>query len=331
MVKCKFCDEYHLELKKEKRTANIKGKLIKYDAEYYFCPELEESFEDGELINKNLNNARNNYRELAGLLTTHEIVAVREHLGLSQRDLAILLGMGEASISRIESKVIQDKTTDDSIRRISEDPMFLLEKLESNKEKLGKKYEKVRSLLNLEEEVCIYSKKILDVNYYSIKDQALITGNRSLNLEKVENIIIFFTKNCRNVFKTKLNKLMWFSDFLNYKERETSITGLAYTHMTFGAVPVGVDEILKCFKNIKIEERENIDFGFIYNEITPIGEFNYDLFSKDEIKVLEKVAKKFKNFGNREISDYMHEEEAYVKTNPKEYISYSFAKNLREF
>jgi hypothetical protein len=60
-MKCKLCDEYHLELKKENRTANVKGELIEYEAEYYFCPELEEAFEDGELINKNLNNARYKY------------------------------------------------------------------------------------------------------------------------------------------------------------------------------------------------------------------------------------------------------------------------------
>lgn len=38
-----------------------------------------------------------------------EIVAIRESYGLSQVDLAKLLGWGEATISRYESKAIQDE------------------------------------------------------------------------------------------------------------------------------------------------------------------------------------------------------------------------------
>ena len=44
-----------------------------------------------------------------GLLTSDEIVAIRESHGLSQADLAKLLGWGEATISRYESKAIQDE------------------------------------------------------------------------------------------------------------------------------------------------------------------------------------------------------------------------------
>lgn len=44
-----------------------------------------------------------------GLLTSDEIVAIRESYGLSQVDLAKLLGWGEATISRYESKAIQDE------------------------------------------------------------------------------------------------------------------------------------------------------------------------------------------------------------------------------
>ncbi|MGL4946663.1 MAG: hypothetical protein ACRC4X_03215, partial [Cetobacterium sp.] len=80
----------------------------------------------------------------------------------------MLLGMGEITITRIENKVIQDKSTDDSIRRIAVDPLFLLQKLEVNKEKLGKKYSLVKALLNQREEVAIYLKRILNIYYMEI-------------------------------------------------------------------------------------------------------------------------------------------------------------------
>lgn len=62
--------------------------------------------------NGNLLNARNSYRRAHDLLTSDQIVAIRELYGLSQVDLAKLLGWGEATISRYESKAIQDEAYD---------------------------------------------------------------------------------------------------------------------------------------------------------------------------------------------------------------------------
>ncbi|MGL5724439.1 type II TA system antitoxin MqsA family protein, partial [Cetobacterium sp.] len=246
-MRCKFCDEEHLEIRTEMREVEIKGKTISYEAQYYFCPEMDEEFEEGDLININLNRARDAYRKEVGLLTIGDIVEIREKFSLSQKDLAILLGMGEVTITRIESKIIQDKSTDDSIRRIAEDPLFLLEKLELNREKLGKKYNVIKSLLNQKEEVSIYLKRILNIYYMELSKDKNLTGNTDLNLKKIENMILYFLETCNNVYKTKLNKLMWYADFRNYQKNETSISGLVYTHRPFGAVPVGIDEMLKCF------------------------------------------------------------------------------------
>jgi putative zinc finger/helix-turn-helix YgiT family protein len=164
---CKLCDEDHLEVKTEIREAEIKGEKITYEAKYYYCPQLNEEYEDGNLINENLNKARDVYRKAVGLLTIDEIIEIRERLHLSQRDMALLPGMGEVTISRIESKIIQDKSTDDSIRRIDNDPLFFLEKLEINKEKLGKKYyiikENLKENLNVEEKINIYFNKAMDI------------------------------------------------------------------------------------------------------------------------------------------------------------------------
>ncbi|MGL4569080.1 MAG: type II TA system antitoxin MqsA family protein [Fusobacteriaceae bacterium] len=330
-MRCKFCDEEHLEIRTEMREVEIKGKTISYRAQYYFCPEMDEEFEEGELININLNRARDAYRKEVGLLTIGDIVEIREKFSLSQKDLAILLGMGEVTITRIESKIIQDKSTDDSIRRIAEDPLFLMQKLELNKEKLGKKYSAVKALLDIDEEVYIYLKKILDIYYMDLSQDSLKTGNRDLSLNKAENMILYFLTHCKNVYKTKLNKLMWFADFLNYKLKGSSISGLAYTHMPFGAVPVGIDEMLRCFKSINIEEKENEEIGYTFYEITALKKFNKKLFSPEELEVLNKVSDKFKSFGNKQISDYMHQEEAYIKTSDKQNIDYTFAGSLREF
>lgn len=331
---CDLCGEKHLEIKKEKIKIIIKGEEIEYEKEVYYCPELDEKFEDGELLNTNLNNGRDAYRKKVGLLTISDIVSIRKEFNLSQRDLAIILGMGEATISRIESKVIQDKSTDDSIRRIKEDPAFLLEKLENNREKLENNYFKIKNTLNYNADIGVYFKKIIEIAYYELEDNMNLVGNTKLNLEKIENMIIYFLNNCKNVYKTKLNKLMWFADALYYKTNGHSITGLAYSHMPFGAVPVRMDEFLKIFESfnkILIKEKENEETGNTFYEITPLCDFKQSLFNNDELNSIEKVAKKFYSFGNREISEYMHNEKAYKESLANEFIDYKLAKELREF
>jgi hypothetical protein len=240
--------------------------------------------------------------------------------------------MGEATIGRIESKVIQDRTTDDAIRRIKEDPIYLLERLEVVRDRIGEKvYKKILSKIDLEREIQTYNYKILEVKYSRYKEKSKLNGMRNLNLPKIENMIIYFIKHCKKVFKTKLNKLLWYADFKSFEVTKKGISGLVYTHQPFGAVPLGIEEILKFSENIMVEEKENTEYGSTYFEINSLGEFNETLFSHEELAALEIVAKKFKNTGNREISDYMHEEEAYIHTKNNQEINYSFAEQLKEF
>ena len=125
-MNCPLCDKTH-EIEERKRFAAItlKGDKITYEERYYFCANADENeneFETGSMTNKNLLNARNAYRVRHGLLTSDEIVAIRESYGLSQVDLARLLGWGEATISRYESKSIQDEAYDTMLRLIKDNP-----------------------------------------------------------------------------------------------------------------------------------------------------------------------------------------------------------------
>ena len=66
-----------------------------------------------------------------------QIVAIREMYGLSQVDLARLLGWGEATISRYESKAIQDEAYDNMLRIIRENPKVTLELFQKNASKFS--------------------------------------------------------------------------------------------------------------------------------------------------------------------------------------------------
>ena len=133
-MECPLCDKIH-EIEERTRIAKtiIKGEEVNYEETYYFClnsDEGENEFVTGKMENENLLNARNEYRRAHELLTSDEIVAIRESYGLSQVDLAKLLGWGEATISRYESKAIQDDAYDNMLRIVRDNPLDALELLQ---------------------------------------------------------------------------------------------------------------------------------------------------------------------------------------------------------
>lgn len=95
-MECPLCDKIH-EIEELKRiaTVTIKEDIIDYEEHFYLCQNVDEDeneFESGAMANQNLLNARNAYRVKHGLLTSDEIVSIRESYGLSQVDMSRLLG-----------------------------------------------------------------------------------------------------------------------------------------------------------------------------------------------------------------------------------------------
>ncbi|MDO4337886.1 MAG: hypothetical protein Q4C91_07330 [Eubacteriales bacterium] len=81
-MNCPLCDKIH-EVEERKRVTSIilKGEEVTYEERFYFCANADEDeneFETGAMTNENLLNARNSYRIKKGLLTSSEIVEVRE-------------------------------------------------------------------------------------------------------------------------------------------------------------------------------------------------------------------------------------------------------------
>src|SRR5208337_325611 len=55
--------------------------------------------------------------------------------------------------------------------------------------------------------------------------------------EKLINAIIFFVKNTKNCGKTKIFKLLYYLDFIHFKQTAKSVTGLTYNAFQWGPVP----------------------------------------------------------------------------------------------
>lgn len=126
------------------------------------------------------------------------------------------------------------------------------------------------------------------------------------NREKLINAIIYFLKNTKSCGKTKLFKLLYYLDFMHFRETGRSVTGLDYFAWKFGPAPKSLaDEFssppadLK--ENISIQANEN---GF--TEIKPKKKFDDTFFTKRELRILEEVAYIFKEAKAEDIVEASH-------------------------
>jgi len=157
-------------------------------------------------------------------------------------------------------------------------------------------------------------------------------GYVPFNLEKLVQMVLFFARS--GVNKTKLMKLLFYSDFVRFKRDTVSISGAAYTRLSYGPVPKDHEIMMAHLTHmdvIEIEEKVLNDEGWILMTVKAKQEFNPDVFTSEEMDVLKGVEEKFLNFGSRQISNYAHEERAWKETDPEQLINYTLATNLREF
>lgn len=62
--------------------------------------------------------------------------------------------------------------------------------------------------------------------------------------------------------------------------------------------------------------------------IQPLTEFDPDVFTKEELEVLEQVVQKYGNFNSRKIREVSQEEKGLIETNFSDVIPYHFALEL---
>ena len=135
---CPLCDKEHeVEERERLSSINIKGECVKYKEVYFECKETNEEeneFVSAKMMDENLLRARDVYRKEHNMLTSLEIKQIRQKYGVTQAEFSYMLGLGEVTITRYETKLIQDTTYDTMMKLMDKNAMFALESLEANKE-----------------------------------------------------------------------------------------------------------------------------------------------------------------------------------------------------
>ena len=173
-----------------------------------------------------------------------------------------------------------------------------------------------------------YLRKAIEAKYARFQSNQTFQGNAVLSLDKVVDVIRYFAAatGVTSLYKVKLMKLMWYSDALSYKKRGSAITGLAYQALPMGAVPIGHDSIID-LKGVPCEE---VDMGETYAYYFSLpGGSDYPALDAEDKRILDVVIARLGRMTKNEIVAFMHKEQAYTKTAPKDIILFQYAESLQ--
>ena len=139
-----------------------------------------------------------------------------------------------------------------------------------------------------------------------MKGTILIDHNR----EKLLNAWIYFSKNTRVCGKTKLFKLLYFLDFIHFRETGKSVTGLDYYAWDKGPVPQDLFHELKQ-PNKDLQEavtllEKSADEDDKLCRVIARKPFDANFFSRREMKIMKNLSFIFKDALAKDMVEITH-------------------------
>ncbi len=324
-----------MKLTKEQRSMIFRKETFDIVFHYYQCEDSREQFTSAALDELNMNQVYNQYRDKFNIPFPDEINYIRGKYGLSASKMSEILGFGVNSYRQYEAGEIPSVANAKLIQMV-DDPQNFMEMTAlcgTLDEKARGKYiqkaiflaeEKKRNIFN------IYFKEYLLGNHLA----DIYSGYRNPNFEKITEMVVYFSDKL-SPFKTKMNKLLFYADFLMFKQSCFSISGMRYKAIEMGPVPINFQSIFEYLANKDEIDIFTTEFpqGYIGEQFKSKNDrpFRAELFSENELNVLEKVATVFKPTSTNEMIELSHLEEAWKKNEKnKSVISYEYAFDLNQ-
>ena len=322
---CPFCDK-KAKLENSITEKEFKKSKFKIREFYYKCDFCSEEFTTTKSDEITINQVYNQYREKNGIPFPEELVSLRFKYNLSAQKMSRILGLGINTYSNYEKGEIPSMANAKLINSAKRPEVFLSYLVQTKEVFTDKAYIKVvkhvKELLdNNDNDFFIY-------NFNWFQNPNRYTGYSVPNKDKLSNLLLFLISRSNPDYndKLKLNKLMFYVDFINYKNTGKSITGLSYRAIPYGPVPTNYDFIFAYFT----EKEKLIEPEFIQSQnsrviecFKALKEFDLSIFNKEELETIYQVVKFFKDFSSWKLVDLSHKERAWIELNStSEIVSY---------
>ncbi|MFN8776574.1 MAG: type II toxin-antitoxin system antitoxin SocA domain-containing protein [Flavobacteriales bacterium] len=287
-----------------------------------------------ELDEINYTQLLNKYRSKHNLPFPEEIKGIREKYQLSAAKMSEILGLGVNSFRQYEAGEVPS-TSIGKLIQMSADPI------------------KFKELINLCDSIDEDTRsKIItrindhvgsgegDLQWIKIDDYfaghirpSEFTGYRKPNLERFAHMIIRFSEKL-SPWKTQLNKLLFYADFLHYKRYATSISGCQYAAIQMGPVPKRFETVFD-----ELATKDYFDVWYTQFQDGNYGEqfkarndhpFDSTLFSEQELATMDQVIESLGKLKRPVLVEISHKEKGWIDNHEsKGLIEYGYAFDLK--
>ncbi|MBQ7774115.1 MAG: DUF4065 domain-containing protein [Bacteroidales bacterium] len=313
----------------DKRTWTFRGEKFGYIHSSWYCADSGEYFTSDDMDDVGFLQVTNQYRVKYGIPFSDEIAAIRSLYGVSAARMSLIMGFGANQWRNYESGEVPSVSNGRMIKSIM-NPEVFLDMVHSSKHILEQKdYDKLIKRINSILE-CNDSRVFeqYETNRLFMCERGADNGFGERSLQKLKNILLYIIGQCGELFCTKMNKMLFYADFLAYRDMGMSLTGLSYRALNYGPVPERWDRIYSQFDEVRLEPKVNGDKeGMIF---IPEGDADLSFFSAEELKILDLVCGRFSECSAAEISKISHEEPAWIECSSKHSrIPYEYAFRLK--
>ena len=313
-----------VELRKERVQEVFRKETFSFWRHYYYHKETSETYTDTLLDTLNERQIHNQYRAKYHIPFPAEIERIRTQYGLSAAKMSEVLDFGINSYRLYEQGEAIPILSHAKLIRLADDPnmfwSFVQEKKGQFSSSLYARIQKAVEAARQERE----ETKVLDYIWNQDSEANEFTGFVKPQFEKVAHYVLFFAKKACPL-KTRLNKMMFYCDFLHFKTYGFSISGVNYRAIQLGPVPSHYHElfgVLQSREFIRIEE-ELYEHGGIGERFYDNLSFDPTLFSPEELETMEEVLQVFEEVRTKEIIHRSHQEEGWKQQKEqRELISY---------
>jgi len=124
---------------------------------------------------------------------------------------------------------------------------------------------------------------------------------------------------------TKLNKILFFADFMCYGETGESVTGATYVHLDFGPVPREMPATLGALESGgKLKKQEKKVRGrYTQKRVVALAEPNLSVFTPEAKAFLDEAIERLRRLNATEVSEWTHGLNPWNLTERGEDIPYS--------
>jgi DNA-binding transcriptional regulator YiaG/uncharacterized phage-associated protein len=316
-----------VQFKKEK----IPFRKEEFEVVYHFYEDEGHQFTTDETDEVTVQQVYNQYREKYKLPFPEQIQAIREKYQVSASKMSEVLGFGINVYRQYESGEVPNQSNARLIQ-LANDPeefrkLILLSDAFNEKEQ-EKVLKRVNTLIE-QEKLITFDNLLSQYVLGNIEKLTSKNGYKQPTIQKTIEVICYLVEKLK-----PWNKLLFYSDFLHYRNYGVALMGLEYRAIQHGTVPTNYEMLLAYTTENGYIQAQQQEFPngytgeqFFLGEDNKVNESN---FSLTERQTLEKVIELFTGKTTKQIVEINHKESAWIENQElKGIVDYGYGFELR--